>query len=53
LAVPLHGAEAALGMRVSPTLMTEDEYRSRRQSDDYFLKKVLAGELITLWGTFE
>lgn len=53
LAVPLHEAEAALGMRVSPTLMTEDEYQSRRQSGDYFLKKLLAGELIALWGTLE
>lgn len=53
LAVPLHDAEAALGMRVSPTLMGENEYRSRRQSGDYFLKKVLAGELIALWGTLE
>lgn len=53
LAVPLHEAEAALGMRVSPTLMSEDEYRSRRQSGDYFLKKLLAGELIALWGTLE
>lgn len=53
LAVPLHEAEAALGMRVSPTLMSEDEYRSRRQSGDYFLEKVLAGELIALWGTLE
>jgi len=53
LAVPLHEAEAALGMRVSPTLMSEDEYRSRRQNGDYFLEKVLAGELIALWGTLE
>lgn len=53
LAVPLHEAEAALGMRVSPTLMSEDEYRSRRQSGDYFLEKVLAGELIALWGSLE
>ncbi len=53
LAVPLHDAEAALGMRVSPTLMSADEYRSRYQSGDYFLKKVLAGELITLWGALE
>ncbi|MFZ2854144.1 MAG: nucleotidyltransferase domain-containing protein [Rhodocyclaceae bacterium] len=53
LAVPLHEAEAALGMRVSPTLMSEEEYRSRRQSGDYFLEKVLAGELIALWGSLE
>lgn len=33
--------------------MTLDEYRSRCQSGDYFLKKVLAGDLITLWGTLE
>jgi predicted nucleotidyltransferase len=53
LAIPLHDAETALGMRVSPTLMTEEEYRSRCQSGDYFLKKVLAGDLITLWGSLE
>lgn len=53
LAIPLHEAEAVLGMRVSPTLMSEDEYRSRRQNGDYFLEKVLAGELIALWGTLE
>jgi uncharacterized protein len=53
LAIPLHEAEAALGMRVSPTLMTVDEYRGCCLSGDYFLKKVLAGKLITLWGTLE
>ena len=50
LAIPLHQAETALGMRISPTLMSVDEFQKRRAGGDYFLKKILAGELITLWG---
>lgn len=53
LAVPLHAAEEALGMRISPTLMSVEEFRRKRQNDDYFLKNVLAGELITLWGALD
>ncbi|NMQ27312.1 transcriptional regulator [Candidatus Accumulibacter phosphatis] len=53
LAVPLHEAEEALGMHISPTLMSAEEYKLRRQNDDYFLKNVLTGELITLWGSLE
>ena len=51
LAIPLHEAEAALGMKVSPTLMTLAEFRKRYQNGDHFLNKVLAGDLVTLWGT--
>lgn len=50
LAIPLHEAETALGMRISPTLMSVDEFQKRRAGGDHFLKKILAGELITLWG---
>ncbi|MDX9707904.1 MAG: nucleotidyltransferase domain-containing protein [Azospira sp.] len=53
LAIPLHEAEAALGMKVSPTVMTLDEFRKRRRSGDHFLSKVLAGELIPLLGAIE
>jgi uncharacterized protein len=53
LAIPLHEAEAALGMKVSPTVMTLAEFRQRRQSGEHFLSKVLAGNLITLWGSIE
>lgn len=53
LAVPLHDAETELGMRVSPTLMSQAEYRERLGKGDYFLKKVIAGELITLLGSLE
>ena len=53
LAVPLHAAEEALCMRISPTLMSVEEFRRKRQNDDYFLKNVLAGELITLWGALD
>jgi predicted nucleotidyltransferase len=53
LAIPLHEAEAALGMKVSPTLMTLAEFRKRYQNGDHFLNKVLAGDLVTLWGTIE
>lgn len=51
LAIPLHEAEAALAMKVSPTLMTLAEFRKRYQTGDHFLNKVLAGDLVTLWGT--
>lgn len=53
LALALHEAEEALGMRISPTLMTAEECKLRRRNDDYFVKNVLAGELITLWGTLD
>lgn len=53
LAIPLHEAEAALGMKVSPTVMTLVEFRKRYQSGDHFLNKVLAGDLVTLWGSIE
>ncbi len=53
LAIPLHEAEAVLGMKVSPTVMTLAEFRKRRQSGDHFLSKVLAGDLVTLWGCVE
>ena len=35
------------------TLMSVEEFRRKRQNDDYFLKNVLAGELITLWGALD
>jgi len=41
LAIPLHEAEAALGMPISPTLMSAEEYKLRRQNDDYFLNRSL------------
>ena len=53
LAISLHQAETALGMRISPTLMSVEEFQERRAGGDYFLKNVLAGELITLWDTPE
>jgi predicted nucleotidyltransferase len=53
LAIPLHDAEAALGMKVSPTVMTLAEFRKRHESGDHFLKKVLAGDLVTLWSSIE
>lgn len=53
LAIPLHEAEAALGMKVSPTVMTLAEFRKRRRSSDHFLNKVLAGDLVTLLGAME
>jgi hypothetical protein len=33
--------------------MTLAEFRQRRQSGEHFLSKVLAGNLITLWGFIE
>ena len=53
LAIPLHEAEAALGMKVSPTVMTLAEFRKRRKSGDHFLNKVLAGDLVTLWNSID
>ena len=53
LAIPLHEAEAALGMKVSPTVMTLVEFRKRRKSGDHFLNKVLAGDLVTLWNSID
>ncbi len=43
-------AEQRLGRRVSPTLYTALEFRSRRKNDKPFLAKVLAGDTILLIG---
>lgn len=53
LAIPLHEAEAVLGMKVSPTVMTLAEFRKRRKSGEHFLSTVLAGDMVRLWGTIE
>lgn len=46
----LEAAEAHLGRPVQPTLYTTAEFERRRESDAPFLRKVLAGEHVVLWG---
>jgi len=43
-------AEKELARKIDPTLYTSTEYRKRRESDNPFLKKVLAGDTIVLIG---
>ena len=46
----LTAVEQQLGRRVSPTLYTALEFRSRRKNGNSFLTKVLAGDTILLIG---
>jgi predicted nucleotidyltransferase len=43
--------EKQLGRRISPTLYTPEEFRRRRERNNPFLTKVLAGEQIVLIGS--
>jgi len=46
----LEEAEAALGRPIQPTLYTSDEFQRRRDSQSPFVRNVLAGEHVVLWG---
>lgn len=46
----LEEAEAALGRPIQPTLYTSDEFQRRRDSQSPFIRNVLAGEHVVLWG---
>ena len=43
-------AESSLGRKIQPTLYTTAEYRRRRQTDDSFVNRVLAGDTLMLIG---
>jgi len=43
-------AESSLGRKIQPTLYTTAEYRRRRQTDDSFVNRVLAGDTLVLIG---
>lgn len=47
----LEDVEASLGRPVQPTLYTPDEFRRRREQRSPFIRNVLAGEYVVLWGT--
>lgn len=47
----LGAVEKKLGRKINPTLYTPEEFARRRKSGAPFLRKVLAGELITLIGS--
>jgi predicted nucleotidyltransferase len=47
----LRDAEQVLGRTINPTLYTVAEFNKRRSSGNGFLKRVLAGETIVLFGT--
>jgi predicted nucleotidyltransferase len=49
----LEPAEAQLGRRINPTLYTPPEVRARRQKQQSFLAKVLAGPHVILVGTLD
>lgn len=44
-------AEHAIGRKINPTLYTAKEYRRRQEEGNPFLKRVLAGDTLTLIGT--
>lgn len=44
-------AEHAIGRKINPTLYTAKEYRWRQEEGNPFLKRVLAGDTLTLIGT--
>ncbi len=46
----LEEAEAALGRPIQPTLYTSEEFQRRRDSQSPFVRNVLAGEHVVLWG---
>lgn len=46
-------AEATIGRRINPTLLTPAEFRRRRSSENSFVVKVLEGEMIPLFGTID
>jgi predicted nucleotidyltransferase len=43
-------AEKKLGRTINPTLYTRADFERRRRNGNPFLKKVLAGEHLVLWG---
>jgi predicted nucleotidyltransferase len=49
----LEPAEARLGRRISPTMYEPAEFRGRRQSNQPFLAKVLAGPHVVLMGSLD
>lgn len=49
----LERAERTVGRKISPTLLTPDEFRHRRRDSNSFLKKVLSGETIPLIGSVD
>jgi len=49
----LERAERTIGRKISPTLLTPDEFRSRRRDGNSFLKKVLSGKTIPLIGSVD
>ena len=46
----LEAAEATLGRPVQPTLYTSEEFKRRREQQSPFVRNVLAGEHVVLWG---
>jgi len=46
----LSQAESSLGRKIQPTLYTTAEYDRRRQTDDSFVNRVLAGDTLVLIG---
>ena len=46
----LRAAEKRLGRTISVTLFDRDEYRKRRETNDHFVRTVLAGPKIFLAG---
>jgi len=49
----LERAERTIGRKISPTLLTPDEFRRRRRDGNAFLMKVLSGETIPLIGSVD
>lgn len=49
----LSPVEAELGRNINPTLYTRSEFRKRLQSDNPFLRRVLAGKHTVLKGDFD
>jgi predicted nucleotidyltransferase len=49
----LAAAEAAIGRRIQPVLLTPAEFRHRRSNRNSFLAKVLSGEMIQLIGSVD
>lgn len=47
----LEGVEQQLGRKINPTLYTNEEFDKRRATGNAFLRRVLAGETIVLFGT--
>lgn len=47
----LSGTSATIGREINPHVMTADEYRRRVESDDHFVKNVLAGPKLFIVGT--